>query len=138
MHLWVVGVAALLWNAIGATDYVMTRTRNEHYLNAVMPDLSPQVMLAYVDSMPLPASIGWGFGVWGALIGTLFLLARSRHAVIAYLLSLIGAVVSFAYQFTVSPPPKGMDDPIMPIVITVIAIGLLLYARWMRSRGVLR
>jgi len=138
VHLWIVGLLALLWNAIGVTDYVMMRSRNEDYFHSVMPGLNIGAMLAYMDSMPLLASIGWALGVWGALAGTLLLLARGRHAVAAYLVSLIGAITAFAHQFTGPTPPAGMDDPVVPIMVTVIAIILLLYARWMRARGVLR
>jgi hypothetical protein len=138
LHLWVVGVVALAWNAIGVTDYVMMRTRNEEYLRAVMPKLDPATALGYMDAMPLLASAGWALGVWGAIAGTLLLLARSRHAVIAYLVSLIGAVVAFAHQFTGPQPPTGMGDPVVPIIVTAIALALLLYARAMRTRGVLR
>ncbi len=138
VHLWIVGIVALLWNMIGVTDYVMMRTRNADYFRAVMPDLNLADALGYMDSMSLLASAGWALGVWGALIGTLLLLARSRHAVVAYLVSLVGAVIAFAFQFTGPTPPPGMDDPVVPVVVTVIAIALLLYARWMRSRGVLR
>ena len=31
-HLWIIGVVALLWSAIGAFDYVMTQTKNESYM----------------------------------------------------------------------------------------------------------
>jgi len=31
-HLWVIGVVALVWSAMGALDYVMTQTRNEAYM----------------------------------------------------------------------------------------------------------
>ena len=137
VHLWIVGVLALLWNLIGVTDYVMMRTRNADYFRAVMPDLKLADALGYMDAMPLLASAGWALGVWSALIGTLLLLARSRHAVIAYLVSLVGALVAFAFQFTGPTPPPGMDDPVVPIIVTIIAIALLLYARWMRARGVL-
>ena len=37
-HLWVVGVFALLWSAMGAMDYVMTQTRNEAYMSAFTPE----------------------------------------------------------------------------------------------------
>ncbi len=37
-HLWVVGVIALLWNAVGAMDYVMTQTQNEAYMSSFTPD----------------------------------------------------------------------------------------------------
>jgi hypothetical protein len=138
VHLWIVGVLALLWNMIGVTDYVMMRTRNADYFRAVMPDLNIADALAYMDSMSLLASTGWALGVWGAMAGTLLLLMRSRHAVLAYLVSLVGAVIAFVLQFTGPIPPPGMDDPVVPIIVTGIAIALLLYARRMRSRGVLR
>ncbi len=96
VHLWVVGVLALMWNAIGVTDYVMMRSRNEAYFRSVMPDLNLGAALAYMDSMPLLAAIGWALGVWGALAGTLLLLARSRYAVVALVVSLIGAVILLA------------------------------------------
>ena len=138
VHLWIVGILGLLWNLIGVTDYVMMRTRNEGYFRTIMPALDIGAALAYMDSMSLLAGIGWALGVWGALVGTLLLLARSRHAVLAYLVSLVGAVIAFIHQFTGPTPPAGMDDPVVPIIVTVIAAGLLLYARAMRSRGVLR
>jgi len=28
IHLWVVGILAILWNSIGAVDYLMTQTQN--------------------------------------------------------------------------------------------------------------
>ncbi len=34
LHLWVIGVVALLWNAMDAFDYVMTQTKNEAYMSA--------------------------------------------------------------------------------------------------------
>lgn len=138
VHLWIVGILALVWNLIGVVDYVMSRSRNDEYFRAVMPSLDPAMIYAYIDRMPLLVAAGWGLGVWGALVGTLLLLARSRHAVLAYLVSLVGALVSFGFQFTVNPPPAGMDEPVMPVVITLIALALLLYARAMRAKGVLR
>ena len=138
VHLWIVGVAAALWNSIGAVDYTMSRTHNEGYFRALMPDIDPAAIFAYVDNMPLLASIGWALGVWGAVAGTLLLLARSRHAVAAYLASVVGAIGSFFVQAAGYQPPKGMDGPIMPIIITVIAMALLFYAHRMKARGVLR
>jgi hypothetical protein len=31
-HLWIVGVLALVWNSVGAFDYVMTETQNAGYM----------------------------------------------------------------------------------------------------------
>ena len=37
-HLWVIGIIALLWNAMGAVDYVLTQTRNEGYMAKFTPE----------------------------------------------------------------------------------------------------
>ena len=37
-QLWVVGGFALLWNAMGARDYIMTQTKNEAYMSGFTPD----------------------------------------------------------------------------------------------------
>ena len=37
-HLWIVGTVTLLWNVVGAFDYVLTETRNESYMGAFTPE----------------------------------------------------------------------------------------------------
>lgn len=138
-HLWIVGLLSLLWNAFGAYDYTMTRTRNIDYLSS-MPGVDGEEMLAYIDGFPLWAEIGWGFGVWGAILGSILLLMRSRYAVWSFAVSLAGAAVSFAYQLT-STAPAGTEDGMMafvPWIILAIALALFLYARAMSGRRVLR
>ena len=66
-HLWIVGVLALIWNAFGCYDYLMTRMRNTEYLASMMPEVDPNAMLAWVDSFPIWAQFGWGLGVWMGL-----------------------------------------------------------------------
>ena len=140
LHLWLVGFISLAWNAFGAVDYTMTRTRNLAYLEKAMPGTAPQSVLAYIDSFPLWVQIGWGLGVWGAIAGSILLLARSRWAVEAFLLSLIGAVVSLGWQML--HPPTTFAAPggfakIVPILIILIAAALFVYARKQRMNGVI-
>jgi hypothetical protein len=137
MHLWIIGGIAALWGAFGGYDYYMSRTHNVAYLKSMMPSLDPTIVYGYMDSMPIWASIGWGLGVWGGLLGAILLLMRSRYAVVAFLASLIGMGLSFGDQFLVHRPPAGMDDPILPLCIIIVGLGLFFYARAMRSRGVL-
>src|SRR3546814_11492179 len=47
-HLWVVGVLSLLWNAVGAFDYTMTKLNDADYLSAFTPE-----QIAYFQSFPL-------------------------------------------------------------------------------------
>jgi hypothetical protein len=138
LHLWIVGGLATLWSLVGATDYVMSRMHNVAWMKAMMPEADPGPVYAYIDAMPIWASIGWGLGVWGGLLGALLLLIRSRHAVSAFLASLVGMALSFGDQFFIHRPPPPMDDPIMPLVVIVIGLGLFVYARAMKIKGVLR
>jgi hypothetical protein len=136
MHLWIVGVLAILWNAFGCFDYVMTQTNNSDYL-AQFTD----AQRAYFQSFPAWMEAAWAVGVWGALLGSLLLLIRSRHAVLAYQASLAGLLIGTVYQYGIADMPDDMMTPAMmgvSALIWAIAIGLLVYAMRMRRSRVLR
>jgi hypothetical protein len=141
IHLWIVGLLALLWNGFGCTDYLMTRMRNTEWLS--MGGADPQAMLAWVDAFPIYAQFGWGLGVWMGLIGSVLLLMRHRWAVPVLGLSLLGAVVGLGYQIFLAPPApppmnEGMMATIFPWVIILVAAALFYYASAQRKKGVLR
>ena len=142
LHLWIVGILSFLWNCFGAYDYLMTRTRGAEYIATTMPVVDADAAMAWIDAMPLYAQIGWGLGVWLALLGSVLLLVRSRWAVWSFGLSLAGAVASIGYQLALAPPMPGATggaaSKVMPIVILAVALALLLYARAMEKKGVLR
>ena len=135
-HLWAVGLLSLAWNAIGGIDYTMTQTHNAAYLAAASP-----AQLAWFAGFPAWEVAAWALGVWGAIAGSLLLLARSRHAALVFGVSLAGLAVSSLYQWFVNPPPgESHSDGMMALDIAIwaIAIGLLWYAQRMKARGVLR
>jgi hypothetical protein len=135
-HLWIVGILSALWNAFGCTDYTMTQTRNDAWLANFPPE-----MMDYIESFPAWAEAAWALGVWGGLAGSLLLLARSRHAVTAFAVSLVGLLGTTIYQFGMADLPGSMRTGGMigmQLVIWVVAIGLFLYARTARARGLLR
>jgi hypothetical protein len=142
VHLWIVGILALLWNAVGCYDYIMTRMRNTDYLASMMPTVDPNAMLAWVDAFPIYAQIGWALGVWGGLAGAILLLVRHRWAVWAFALSLVGAILGLGYQIVAAPPLAGTEGDmmmtVMPYVIIAVALGLFLYARAMARNATLR
>lgn len=138
-HLWVVGVVSLLWNAFGGYDFIMTTTQGATYMQASGFD---QPLIDYYMAMPTWMYVPWVLGVWGAVAGSVLLLMRSRFAVWAFGLSLIGAVVSLIYGQFVNPPPPLPESlammSYMPWVITAIAAFLAWYAWTMSKKGVLR
>lgn len=128
-HLWVVGGLTLLWNAFGCYIYTMTMLRDP----ALMARTPPE-MVALLDRAPAWANGAWAFGVWGALAGSLLLLLRSRTAVWALAISLLGLAGTAIYELLYSVPM----NPAQTIMIWVIALFLLWYALRMRRAGVLR
>lgn len=143
IHLWIFGGLALLWNCIGPIDYTMTRLHNDAWIKMGMPNVDPQVVYSWIDSMPIWSQIGWGLGVWGGLLGSILLLARSRYAVPTYLISLLGVAMSLGWQLVAGPDmpvemATGAASKVMPYFIIIIAIVLFVYARAMRTKGVLR
>ena len=139
-HLWIVGILSLIWGCFGAYDYVMTRTHNMAYLAQSMPGVDPNVGLAWIEAMPIYAQVGWALGVWGGLLGAILLLIRSRYAVWAFAVSMLGIVLSLGYQLTVAPPLPGASSAmkIMGYVIILIGAFMLWYSWSMEKKGVLR
>ncbi len=134
-HLWVVGIIATIWNSGGAVDYTMTQTRNESYMSNFTPE-----QLEYFYSFPAWADAVWAMGVWGAFIGSLLLLLRSRYAIIAFGISLAGLIGSTIYQM-MADMPASLNTPgiwIFTGAIWLSVILLIWYARNMIAKGVLR
>ena len=137
MHLWVVGILSLLWNAFGAADYTMTELGSLAWFQ--MMGLGAEE-LGWTRSFPAWVVAAWAVGVWGSVAGALLLLARSRHAATAFLLALIGAAASFAYQFTAEDKPTSMEGGAavaMPVVIMILIVAQWYYARRQAAAGVL-
>jgi len=135
-HVWIVGILATLWNAFGAYDYIMTQTNNAAYLSQFSAEER-----AFFDSFPGWMEAFWALGVWGALIGSLLLLIRSRYAVHAFGLSLVGIVVGMGYQYLAMEAPESLTTgamAVMPWVILAVGIALFVYARNQAAKGVLR
>ena len=139
-HLWIVGALALLWNGFGAYDYAMTRTKGAAYIDTMMPGTGEAAM-AYINSFPIWASFGWGLGVWMALAGSILLLMRHRYAVIAFGLSLAGAILGIGYQLMRPADIPEMHqgfNAFVPYLIILIALALYLYSRAQLRKGLLR
>ena len=141
-HLWVVGIVTLLWNAIGANDYLQTQLGNLDYFRSMSDTMNaaPQEALAYFQSYPAWADGLWAVGVWGGVLGSLLLLLRSRWAVLVFGLSLAGVAGFTLYQAVIGKPEwaTGTFVTIMGLVVWSIATFLLIYAISMRRQGVLR
>lgn len=134
VHLWIVGVLALLWNVMGTFDYLATELKLDFYMSQFSEE-----QLAYFSGFPAWAVAGWAFGVWGALAGAVGLLLRRRWAVWAFAVSLAGLAVSSIYTLVVSSGVEvmGPSGAVFSAIIWAVAIFLLVYARAQAKRSVL-
>jgi hypothetical protein len=137
MHLWVVGILSLLWNGFGAYDYTMSHLGGPAYFESMGLDAAA---FAWFEALPAWSVAAWAVGVWVSLLGSVLLLLRSRHAAIAFLISIVGAVVSFAYQFSSDKPAslEGGMAAVMPVIILILIVAQWYYARRQAAAGVLR
>jgi len=133
-HLWLVGVVTLLWNLMGAYDYLMTQTRNAAYMARF-----DQAQLDYFYGFPVWFEFFWALAVWGGVLGSVLLLLRRRAAVGVFAVSFVSMVVTTVYSFGLSDGREVMGAAgfVFTMVIFVVALGLVLYSRAMRARGVL-
>jgi hypothetical protein len=120
---------------MGVMSFMLTQMNVE----AVMGRFPPQ-QRAYFESFPLWADGVWAIGVFGGVIGCLLLLSRSRLAVPALLISMIGAIASnlgglfLLGGMEVMRETGGLGFTAVPIIF---GAGMAYYAWAMRRKGVL-
>lgn len=125
---WAVAVIGFLWNCLGAYLYIMTKQGDPALLAT-----APPAMQDYIANMPTWAHIGWSLGIWGSFLGSVLMLLRLRWAVQAFLVSLLGALLSFAGQAR-----AGVLEPAQPLMILAVIAYLLWYSRRSQRGGMLR
>jgi len=135
MHLWIVGILTLLWNAVGAFDYSATQMRLESYMSQFTPE-----QLDYFYGFPAWAKGFWAIAVWSSLLGSLGLLLRKAWATWIFGLAIIGLAGTTLYNFILTDGMALMGDGavIFSAIIWIIAVFLFFYAQAMAKRGVLR
>jgi hypothetical protein len=136
-HLWLVGIVALLFNAIGVFDFVMSMAQGAAYQASA--GMTPD-QIAHYQEMPGWMTVVWAVGVFGAFLASALLLLRRKLAGPVFVLSLAAFVVSLLYTYVLKDAGAIMGRQ-MAITSAVIAALLVLfawYSRFMTMRGLLR
>ena len=135
-HLWLVGVIAVLFNAIGVFDYVMSMSQGAAYM--ARAGMTP-AQIAHYQEMPGWMTVIWTVGVWGAMLGSVLLLLRKGLAVPVFAVSLAAFLVSLLYTYVLTDGGEimGAQMAIASAVITVLLLFFLWYSWLMTKRGVL-
>lgn len=136
-HVWLVGVVAVLFNAIGVFDFVMSMAQGEAYMASA--GMTPD-QIAHYREMPAWMTAVWAIGVFGAFGASALLLLRRKLAFGVFAVSLAAFLVSLLHTYVLTDGGKVMGQQ-MAITSAVIAALLALftwYAWAMGRRGVLK
>ena len=132
VHLWIVGILAVLWNAMGAYDYIATQYKIESYMSRFTAE-----QLEYFYSFPVWMEAAWAIAIWSSVLGSLSLLLRKAWAVWLFGLSILGLAVSTVYNFVLSDGMEimGSEAVTFTAVIWAIALFLYFYSKAMATRN---
>lgn len=134
VHLWIVGILALLWHLMAVWDYLATQLELESYMSQFSEE-----QLEYFYSFPAWVVSCWALAVWGGFLASVGLLLRKRWAVWLFGLSLVCLAITTLHNFVLTDGAAimGTVAVIFTVVIWVVTIALLLYSRAMARKGVL-
>ncbi|HEX8620201.1 MAG TPA: hypothetical protein VF911_21660 [Thermoanaerobaculia bacterium] len=136
-HLWLVGIVAVLFNSIGAFDFVMAMAHGAKYMESA--GMSPK-QIAHYEAMPGWMTAVWAVGVWTAFIASILLLLRRKAAFPIFVASVAAFLVHLLYTYVLSNggAVMGQQMAITSAVIVILLLFFSWYSRAMTKRGVLR
>ena len=136
-HLWLVGVIAVLFNAVGAFDFVMAMTQGASYMASA--GMTP-TQIAHYQDMPIWMTAVWAIGVWGAMLGSVLILLRKKPASLVFAVSLAAFLINLLYMYVLTDGGEimGRQMATTNVVITALLLFFMSYSWLMTKRGVLR
>ena len=131
---WVTAVAALIWNLMGVAAYLA-----DAYATPEMIAARSAAEQALYDARPAWATAAFATAVFGGALGCILLLLRKKIATPVFIVSLIGVLVQFCYNFFMADTMDvyGPGSAIMPAMVILIAAYLVRYSKKSEANGVL-
>jgi hypothetical protein len=133
---WFKGIAiiAILWNLMGLFSFFA-----HTFISEEAKALLPEAESALYNNIPLWKIIAFAVAIFGGLIGSILLFMKKKLAIPVFILSLIGIIVSFTYDFMVSNLLEvyGNTSVIFPLIIALIGVFLVWYSKKLDAKGFL-
>lgn len=132
---WVVSAIALLWNLAGVGAYL-----SQAYAPDDVIAQMEQAVQDLINQTPAWATAAFAIAVWGGALGSLLLLLRRKLAHTVLIISLAGILVQMFYNFFMSNSMEvyGPGGAIMPVMVLLIGIGLVFFAKKGKTAGWLK
>ncbi|MFY0604423.1 MAG: hypothetical protein JXQ93_10760 [Flavobacteriaceae bacterium] len=129
---WVIAVIALIWNLMGVSAYLFQAYQTDSFKAMYTPE-----QLEVVNNMPAWATAAFGIAVFGGALGSLIMLFRKKMATTLFMLSFVGIIVQFIYNFFVANSMEvyGPGAIIMPILTIAFGFFLIMYSKKATANG---
>ncbi|MFN0729397.1 hypothetical protein [Polaribacter gochangensis] len=124
---WVIAIVALIWNLMGVMAYLTRAFITEEMIAALPPEAQAEFLIEY----PAWYTAAFALAVFGGALGALFLLLKKKFATSFFLVSALGAITQYVYLFM----NVEMKDLVMPIMIIVVCLFLVWYAKDAAKKG---
>ena len=126
---WVVGVVALIWNGMGAMNYLMQ-------MSAESLASYPESHRVIIDARPTWATGAFAIAVFGGVLGSLLLLLKKSVAFYIFVVSLLGVIVTMIHTMGVDISVfSGFEIAMMIVSPLVVATFLVCYVKHTQNRG---
>ena len=129
---WIIGIAALVWNALGIVTYLMSVMISPEALSQM-----PEAERALYSNVPAWVTAAYAIAVFGGTLASIALLMRKRWAFEAFVVSLVAIIVQMSHALLMSEVivVKGVTAAILPLLIVVVAAFLVWYSYSARKKG---
>ncbi|WP_409433164.1 hypothetical protein ACJ3XI_01320 [Litorimonas sp. RW-G-Af-16] len=130
---WILGGLFLLWNVFGCYMYYLDMTLSD----AAYAESYGEAMAALRDQYPTWSVAAYAIAVWGGLAAAILYLLRKAWCVPVFILSLIAAVLSFAWGLTNAEMREaaGTMGWAMPLIVVTAGIFEIWWSRKMKGHG---
>jgi hypothetical protein len=125
---WAIGALALVWNLLGAGNYLMQ-------MNAGMLANMPQHVQDLVEYRPAWATGAFALSVFGGALGCVLLLMKKRIAQPLFILALIATIVAVFYGLLATAEYTAMELILTVLSPVAIAGFMIWYTRKAKARG---
>ncbi|PWR03005.1 hypothetical protein DKT77_08680 [Meridianimarinicoccus roseus] len=131
-HHWPVAVLTLVFYALAALDYALSKLGVSAYLGMFPPDVT-----VLVTGLSLWVSAIWAIGVWGGLAGAWLLWKRNRWSVLLLFAGAVAMVFLTVWLSLFTRPTifgaAGFIGFYLMVGSAAIAVLIYIYARWERT-----
>ena len=130
---WIIAGVALVWNILGISIFYMQVSAPPEVLQAAYSEAEYE----FLSTIPAWATSAYAVAVATGVLGCILLLMRKAWAIPVFIVSVAAIIVQDAYSFVIADAIEvfGVGVVALPIVVLVIAIGLVFYSRSAKDKG---